>query len=109
MIAPFRAAGAYFSFSGSITRPANRRGHEAAQAAPLDRLLIETDAPDMTPLLPSPASLPESGQGPKINEPANLGHVLKKLAELRRISESELAEQLWKNALALWGNAFPHT
>jgi TatD DNase family protein len=44
--------GAFFSFSGAITFEQNRRGREAVVAVPADRLLIETDAPDLAPALP---------------------------------------------------------
>ena len=71
--------GAYFSFSGSITYHRNRRGHKAVMAVPPYRLLIETDSPDLMPVLPS--SQPDDAAAP--NEPANLVHVLRKIAELR--------------------------
>ena len=38
-----------FSFSGSITRQGNKRGKKSLAAVPLERLLIETDSPDMPP------------------------------------------------------------
>ncbi|HEY5652841.1 MAG TPA: TatD family hydrolase [Pontiella sp.] len=85
--------GAYISFSGSITRPNNRKAGPAICAVPDDRLLIETDAPD---ILPSPA------EGP-LNEPANLCLVLAKVAELRGISDAELAERTFCNAERFFG------
>lgn len=101
MIAPLAEIGAYFSFSGSITRRRNERGHAAAAAAPLDRLLIETDAPDLAPVevLQRRESLPTGAEKP--NEPANLVHILRKVAELRNMPEEELANRTWENACRL--------
>jgi len=95
LIAPLARQGAYFSFSGSITRSGNRRGHAALCAVPPDRLLIETDAPDLPPVIDG--RVPE---GP--NEPANLIHVLRAAAALRGVPEAALAAQTWRNALRLF-------
>jgi len=91
LVAPLAKCGAYFSFSGSITRSGNRRGHAALRAAPADRLLLETDSPDLMPVIAG--RVPE---GP--NEPAHLVHVLRAAAELRAVPEAELAAQTWANA-----------
>lgn len=80
--------GGYISFSGSITRPNNKKAGPAIRAVPADRLLIETDAPDI---------LPATAKG-DLNEPANLRLVLSKAAELRGISEVELAVLTTHNA-----------
>ena len=94
--------GAYFSFSGTITRHRNQRGHAAAVAVPLDRLLIETDSPDLIPVLPSatPATAQPSAEAP--NEPANLVYVLKAVAELRKMTEDDLANVTYNNACRLF-------
>ena len=81
--------GGHISFSGSITRPGNKKAGPALRAVPADRLLIETDAPD---ILPSTAA--EGG----LNEPALLRLVLAKAAELRGIPETELAALTYRNA-----------
>jgi Tat protein secretion system quality control protein TatD with DNase activity len=96
----------------------------AIRAVPDDRILIETDAPDIMPhyivdgascsvqeehgnVHPPPAKLetthkpiPTELEAPStpINEPANLRHVLAKAAELRGISEEALAELTFRNA-----------
>lgn len=80
--------GAYISFSGSITRPNAKKAGPAIRAVPSDRILIETDAPDILPTLAT---------GP-LNEPANIRLVLEKAAELCGISEAELAELTVQNA-----------
>ncbi len=80
--------GAYISFSGSITRPNNKKAGAAIRAVPDDRILIETDAPDIMP----------HGLDAELNEPANLRHVLAKAAELRGVSEEVLARLTFANA-----------
>ena len=80
--------GAYISFSGSITRPNAKKAGPALRVVPADRLLIETDAPDLLPHNATTA----------LNEPANLRFVLTKAAELRGIPETELAELTFRNA-----------
>jgi TatD DNase family protein len=92
LVEPLAKLGAYFSFSGSITYHRNKRGHNAVKAVPLDRLLIETDSPDLMPVI----GAAKNDDMP--NEPANLVHVLRKIAELRDMPEDELAELTWKNA-----------
>jgi TatD DNase family protein len=86
--------GGYISFSGSITRPNNKKAGSAIRAVPDDRILIETDAPDI---------LPADAKGP-LNEPANLRLVLSKAAELRGVPEGVLAALTFENATALLGS-----
>lgn len=87
--------GAYISFSGSITRPNARKAGAAIRAVPDDRILIETDAPDL---------LPATAEG-ELNEPANVRLVLAKAAELRRVPKQELAELTFTNAERFFGIA----
>ncbi len=104
LVPSLAARGAFFSFSGSITRPRNRRARAAAVLVPPDRLLIETDAPDLMPFrpadsAPAPALLSD---GP--NVPANLTVVRDALASLRGMPPDELAELTFANA----SRVFPH-
>ena len=85
--------GGYISFSGSITRPNNKKAGPAIRAVPDDRILIETDAPDI---------LPATARGP-LNEPSNLRLVLSKAAELRGVPDEVLAVLTFENATALLG------
>jgi TatD DNase family protein len=73
MVSAFLGLGAYFSFNGSYLDPKKTRIHEAFLQVPIDRLLIETDAPAMIP--PSPWRrhvLPPSAQGAELNHPGNI-------------------------------------
>ena len=97
MAAELVARGAYISFSGSITRPNARKAGAAICAVPEDRILIETDAPDLLPCTVDEALCLVVSDGP-LNEPANLRYVLTKAAELRGISEEALAELTYRNA-----------
>jgi TatD DNase family protein len=96
LIRPLTELGAHFSFSGTVTWSRNRRAHEAAVAVPADRLLIETDSPDLPPS-------PEDGAAPiALNEPANLPRVLRAVASLRGITAEELAAITWANTSRLF-------
>lgn len=92
LIAPLAALGARFSFAGGVTRTNNRRGREAAAAVPPDRLLIETDAPDMLPDMQG--AEPPGGR----NEPAYLGRVGAAVAALRGCSAPAVAALTAGNA-----------
>jgi TatD DNase family protein len=85
----------YFSFSGSLTREGNRRGKAAAIAAPADRILLESDAPDLPP-----RQVPD---GP--NEPANMLYTLADLALCRGLTPEETAKLTWQNACKALGEA----
>jgi len=102
-VEPLAGLGARFSFSGTITRSRNHRGHAAARAVPLDRLLIETDSPDLMPVRGDRVP-PADGRDPdpEPNEPANLVYVCRRVAELRGMPVDELADITWRNARRLF-------
>jgi TatD DNase family protein len=79
--------GFHLSFGGVLTFPKAEPVREAARLAPLDRLLIETDAPYLAPV-------PHRG---KRNEPAFLTETARKLAEIRGISPEELGTVTTRN------------
>ncbi len=79
--------GLYVSFSGIITFKKSAELREIAGSIPLDRLLVETDAPYLAP---------EPHRG-KRNEPAFVAHTAKALAELRGVSDLVLARQTTEN------------
>jgi TatD DNase family protein len=62
---------------------------------PRDRILVETDAPYLTPV-------PERNRHRR-NEPAFVRSVLLKVAEVRREDPEMLAEAVWHNTCALFG------
>ena len=67
-------------------------------AVPWERLLVDTDAPDIMPAIGG--ELPPKGA---VNEPANLVHMIRSIAEIRKVPESEVAERTWENACRLFG------
>jgi TatD DNase family protein len=75
------AMGGYISFSGILTFPRSTELREIAKDVPLDRLLVETDAPYLAPV-------PFRG---KRNEPAWVAHTAKVLAELRGLAPEAVA------------------
>lgn len=85
--------GAYLSFSGIVTFKNAAELREAALLCPMDRMLVETDAPFLAPV-------PHRGRP---NEPAHVGIVGTAIADLRGIAPAELAAATSTNAL----RAFP--
>lgn len=84
--------GLYIAFGGSLTFNNAHNLREVASRLPLDRLLIETDCPYMTPV-------PFRG---KRNEPANVALVAEKLGELFGKNAEEVAEITFENAVKLF-------
>lgn len=89
--------GLYVGITGWICD--ERRGdalREAARHLPLDRVMIETDAPYLLPrdLDPRPRT--------RRNEPMHLPHVLRALAALMRVAPEQLAEASTRNAETLF-------
>jgi TatD DNase family protein len=82
------------SFAGMVTFKNAADLREVAAQIPLDRLLIETDAPYLAPH-------PKRGQRP--NEPALLVHTAQCLAEVHGVSYEALARQTTDNALRRFG------
>lgn len=85
-------AGLYISLAGPVTFKNAPILVDVAKAVPLDRLLLETDAPYLAPV-------PCRG---KRNEPSYLRWIAEKVAQLRGISCEELSEQTTENAKKLF-------
>ena len=88
--------GFYVSFSGILTFKNAEAVRQVAGRLPLDRLLLETDAPYLAPV-------PLRG---KRNEPAFLAHTAAALARLRGLSVAEIEAQTTENFFRLF-NRFP--
>jgi TatD DNase family protein len=80
--------GWYIAIGGVVTFKSAYKMQEVAKAVPLDRLLLETDAPYLTPV-------PFRG---KENQPAYVKYVAMEIAKLREIPYEEVAEATTKNA-----------
>lgn len=87
------AMGFYISFSGIITFKNAKQIKEVAQRVPLERILIETDAPYLAPV-------PFRG---KLNQPAYVKHIAEEIALLRGISVDEVGRCTTENFMGLFG------
>jgi TatD DNase family protein len=89
--------GFYLSIPGTVTFSKAHVQQEVVERAPLDRLLIETDAPYLAPV-------PFRG---KVNEPALMVHTAQKIAQLRGTTLEEVAYQTTSNAWKVFGLTEP--
>jgi TatD DNase family protein len=87
--------GGYISFSGILTFPKSQELRDIAAALPLDRLLVETDAPYLAPA-------PFRG---KRNEPAYTVHTAKVLGEIKGLEPEAVAALTTKNFRTLFRKA----
>ena len=99
MAAGFLDRGAYFSFSAYFLHERKAAQREFFKTLPADRLLIETDAPDMSPPPEHNAHLLADGA---LNHPANLALAFAALCELRELAPDILAAQLEANFARLF-------
>lgn len=84
--------GFYISFSGILTFNKAEEIREVAAFAPVDRILVETDAPFLAPT-------PHRG---KTNEPAFTAHTLARLADVRNVEQDHMAAVTRRNTLRLF-------
>jgi TatD DNase family protein len=84
--------GGYVSFSGILTFPKSEELREIAKTVPLERMLVETDAPYLAPK-------PFRG---KRNEPAYVAHTAAVLAETVGVSVDEIARITTENAFHIF-------
>jgi len=87
----------YISFSGIVTFRNAEQIKDVARRVPLDRMLVETDAPYLTPV-------PHRG---KSNQPAFVRHVAEYVAELRGVPLAEIAAATTANFFRLFRHAAP--
>ena len=85
--------GWYLGFDGPITYKNAKRAPEVAAITPMDRIVIETDAPYMAPV-------PFRG---KRNDSRYLPYVVEKLAEWKGVTPEEMTDITWQNGKRLFG------
>ena len=85
--------GFFIGISGPVTFKNAHERHETAAGLPLRQLLIETDAPYLTPQ-------PHRGRWP--NEPAHVTFVAEKIASLHNLPVETVAQKTWDNAAQLF-------
>ncbi|MDB5397437.1 MAG: LuxR family transcriptional regulator [Rhodospirillales bacterium] len=89
--------GFHISFSGIVTFKKSEELRETARNVPLDRMLVETDAPFLAPI-------PKRGQR---NEPAFVVHTANVLAGIHGLDPRTLAERTTANFFKLFSRAIP--
>jgi TatD DNase family protein len=87
--------GFYISFSGIVSFKSAKNLKEVARQVPLDRLLIETDAPYLAPV-------PHRG---KRNEPAYVRHVAEEIAQIKQLPVEAVGEATSRNFFQLFRGA----
>ena len=85
--------GYYLSFAGTVTFKNAPHLREALALAPLNRILVETDAPFLTPM-------PNRGL---LNTPAQIPNTLRLMAEVRDMDLDELCEAIVENTTNVYG------
>lgn len=85
--------GFYLSFAGPVTYKNARQTVEVAGHAPMDRILVETDSPYLTP---------EPRRG-KRNEPTYVREIVRKIAEIKNLPFEDIAFQTMRNAEIIFG------
>ncbi len=89
----FLDLGLYLSFSGIVTFKAAQALREVARKVPMDRILVETDAPYLAPV-------PHRGRR---NEPAFVRLVAETIAQVKGLSLEEIARTTSMNTRTLFG------
>lgn len=92
MAAELLKLGWYLGFDGPVTYKNARRAPEVAAVTPLNRMVVETDAPYMAPV-------PVRGRR---NDSRNLPYVLEKLAEWKGVTPEEMTRLTWENGRRLF-------
>ena len=87
------ALGFYISFPGTITYPKNDAAREVVKAIPIDKVLIETDCPYLSP---------QKFRG-KRNEPAYVRYTAEKIAEIKGLTIEDVARVTSRNCFDLFG------
>lgn len=85
--------GFYIGFDGNITYPENERLRELIKNTPIERLLVETDAPYLTPI----------PYRSKRNEPSYLKYSLKMVAQVKKLPYEDAEKITSQNAKDLFG------
>ena len=92
MAREFMRLGFYFGIGGAVTFKNNKKLKRAVAAIPLERIVLETDSPYLTPT-------PHRG---KRNDSTYLPYVITEIAGLKGVSEEEVAEVTLENAKKLY-------
>jgi TatD DNase family protein len=106
MVDLFASLGGYFSFNAYFMHERKAAQREIFSRIPLDRLLVETDAPAMSP---PPDWRTHQSVNQDANHPGNIVVTYRALAGLRQMSEAELTAQVGANFRRLFGTCLRET
>ena len=84
--------GYYISFAGPITFKNAKNAEDCVQMVPMDKILIETDSPYLSP---------EPNRG-KRNDSRNVKYVAQKIAEIKELTLEEVAKITYENAIKIF-------
>lgn len=84
--------GFYISFAGPVTFKNSKNAEEIVQMVPLDKILIETDSPYLAP---------EPKRGTR-NDSRNVKYIAEKIAQIKGMDISEIADITYKNAMRIF-------
>jgi len=101
MVPLFERYNLYISFSGSLTNPSSKKVHRALQAVSFNRILLETDSPD---LLPKSCSCSVDG----VNTPENLIAIAHAAAGILKKTPQDIVQQTLDNGIELFGSIITH-
>jgi TatD DNase family protein len=103
MVGEFVKRGGYFSFNACFLHERKAKQREVFRHISAERLLVETDAPDLRPPEERNAHPLRDSAGQPINHPANLALAYTALAEIRSLSVEMLVAQVEENFVRLFG------
>jgi TatD DNase family protein len=104
LLEPLRKVGAYFSCPGFFLRRGNEGKLQLFKVIPVERILIESDAPDQAlPTELDSFGLTNASNGSRINHPALIVQTYRAVAALRGMPVEELAAQVHDNFRRLFG------
>lgn len=86
--------GYYISFTGIVTFKNADQARNAVQTVPLERMMVETDCPFMSP---------EPLRKQRVNEPALMMHTAKKLAQIKDVQFEEFSRIITDNSMKFFG------
>ena len=93
----------WFGFTAKLIDRPSRGLEDAVRRMPLDRLLLESDAPYLRPSAAAPPVYPTGSGSKPPNHPWLLGHVCQRVAELRRESATTIGQATTRAARQLYG------
>ena len=104
MVSQLAELGCYFSFSGYFLLDRKSKARATFKTIPIDRILVETDAPDQQ--LPEDRDehpLPLDDDGKSVNHPGNIGAVYSGLAQVLDMPVERLVDQVEENYQRIFG------